>query len=358
MMKKLLLMLMAAVLLLCGAAMAEEPFTFRDGLKWGMSPDEVQAVDGEFVYEYSFGGTDMAVIEEGEHLGLSLDMRYLFIGDQLCCFAVDATMVDQVASLRDAATAAYGEPTNEAVPYLVNKYLTNYGLTPTATWMPAEDVYVAMIELGYDMTSLYYFDTDVDFWAAESGEEPETAPVETETADDDIDNLETDAYYLVQALTILTHKLEDASMLVTQTVTETGIISNEIMMSETEVAAGVYIDYTYEASFGVDLSKTTIEIKDSKIIMHLPEMIFYDSIRMDAIERKTGASTWIQHSDEEVQALLDARKVECRNSYLTGDYLVELRAASERAVDKTIAEWIKEIDSGITIEYRWPDQAE
>lgn len=158
----------------------------------------------------------------------------------------------------------------------------------------------------------------------------------------------------------LSRKLEDASMLVTKTVTETGVISDEKMMSDTEVAAAVYIDYTYAASFGVDLSKARIDIDGSKIIMHLPEpeMIFTDSIHQDAIERKAVASTWVKHSDEEVQALLDERQVECRNSYLTGDYLVELRAASERAVDKTIAEWIKEINSDITIEYRWPDQAE
>lgn len=158
----------------------------------------------------------------------------------------------------------------------------------------------------------------------------------------------------------LSRKLEDASMLVTKTVTETGVISDEKMMSKTEVASGVYIDYTYAASFGVDLSKTTLEISGSRIIMHLPEpeMIFADSIRMDAIERKSVANTWIKHSDEEVQALLDERQVECRNAYLTGDYMQELREASERAVDKTIAEWIKEIDSSITIEYRWPDQAE
>lgn len=158
----------------------------------------------------------------------------------------------------------------------------------------------------------------------------------------------------------LSRKLEDASMLVTKTVSEKGVISDEIMMSKTEVAAAVYIDYAYAASFGVDLSKTRIEMTGSKIIMHLPEpeMIFADSIRMDAIERKAVASTWIKHSDEDIQALLDERKVECRNSYLTGEYMQELRAASERAVDKTIAEWIKEIDSSITIEYRWPDQAE
>lgn len=158
----------------------------------------------------------------------------------------------------------------------------------------------------------------------------------------------------------LSRKLEDASMLVTKTVTETGVISDEKMMSKTEVAAAVYIDYTYAASFGVDLSKTSIELDGSKIIMHLPEpeLIFVDSIHQDAIERKAVANTWVKHTDEEVQALLDERKIECRNVYLSGEYMEELRAASERAVDKTIAEWLKEIDSSITIEYRWAEQAE
>jgi len=100
-MKKLLLMLMATVLLLCGAAMAEEPFTFREGLQWGMSPDEVQAAEGqEFTESYEFGSRmSMAIIDDGEHLGVEMDLRYLFVDGQLCCLAVDTTMVDQTACL-------------------------------------------------------------------------------------------------------------------------------------------------------------------------------------------------------------------------------------------------------------------
>lgn len=164
----------------------------------------------------------------------------------------------------------------------------------------------------------------------------------------------------IRVAATLSRKLEDASMLVTKTVTETGVISDEKMMSDTEVAAAVYIDYTYAASFGVDLSRTRIETTSTKIIMHLPEpeLIFVDSIHQDAIERKAVANTWVKHSDEEVQQLLDDQKGKCREAYLTGEYMQELRAASERAVDTTIAEWIKEIDSRLTIEYRWPEQAE
>lgn len=187
-MEKLLVMLLATVLLLCGAAMAEEPFTFRDGLKWGMSPDEVQAVEGVFDDEYSFGSTDMAIIEEGSFEGIDCTLQYMFVDNKFCAFAVgprydaDSLTQQELEQITAYLTAAYGEPAPaDAVPYLIDKFITNSGVEIVTGWQPAEDIYITLIDT-YATTALYYFDTDVDFWAAESGEEPETASVETETA--------------------------------------------------------------------------------------------------------------------------------------------------------------------------------
>lgn len=190
MMKKLLVMLLAAVLL-CGAAMAEEPFSFRDGLKWGMSPDEVQAVEGEFDDKYSFGGTDMALIEEGNYEGIDCMLQYMFIDNKFCAFAVgprydaDSLTQQELEQITAYLTAAYGEPAPAgAVPYLIDKFITNSGVEIVTGWQPTKDVYIALIDT-YETTALYYFDPSVDFWAAENGEEPETAPAETETAADE-----------------------------------------------------------------------------------------------------------------------------------------------------------------------------
>lgn len=199
-MKKLLVMLLATVLLLCGAAMAEEPFTFRDGLKWGMSPDEVQAVEGEFDDEYSFGGTNMALIEEGNYEGIDCMLQYMFIDNKFCAFAVgprydaDSLTQQELEQIAAYLTAAYGEPAPAgAVPYLIDKFITNSGVEIVTGWQPTEDVYIALIDT-YETTALYYFDPSVDFWAAENGEEPETAPAET-AADEAAEPIDVFAFF-------------------------------------------------------------------------------------------------------------------------------------------------------------------
>lgn len=180
-MKKLFMMLLAAVLL-CGAALAEETFSFREGLQWGMSPDEVQAIEGEFDDLYNTGGTeDIALIYGGQYGDLTTDLRYMFVNNRLCAFAVDATDPKDTEALSQSLTAEYGEPV-DAVPYLVDKFVTNSEVEIIRGWQPAADAYIALIGTDGIAFGLFYFDPSVDFWAAENGEEPETDPAEAPAA--------------------------------------------------------------------------------------------------------------------------------------------------------------------------------
>lgn len=185
-MKKLFVMLLATVLLLCGAAMAEEAFTFRDGLQWGMSPDEVQAVEGEFDDLYDYSDTeDIALIYEGQYGDLTTELRYMFVNGRFCAFAVNTTVLYDYAALSQTLTDAYGEPV-DAAPYLVDKFVSNSEVEVIKGWQPAADAYIALIGMDGAAFGLYYFDPSVDFWAAENDLEPETAPEETGSAPVDV----------------------------------------------------------------------------------------------------------------------------------------------------------------------------
>ena len=113
----LMAMLLAASLMISGAAMAEQYVPVTDGFKFGMSQDELIAALGggryETDYEHTRGGVDYAEVET-EHQsiqGLPADIMYRFVDDRLAAVCIDYEdgfgVYEQVkAALEDAYGAA------------------------------------------------------------------------------------------------------------------------------------------------------------------------------------------------------------------------------------------------------------
>ena len=116
-MKKLLAFL-AALCLLCAAALAEEPvFTFRSGVTFGLNMDQVMEAETvpyhEIDNERTKGPVSFAELEYEDvtENGMKADLKYLFVGNELVAIQVSYDTEDRGISyeaVRDALEKAYG----------------------------------------------------------------------------------------------------------------------------------------------------------------------------------------------------------------------------------------------------------
>jgi hypothetical protein len=154
----------------------------------------------------------------------------------------------------------------------------------------------------------------------------------------------------VKTSMILASKLEESSRLETMKVQDDGAINYEIKAAFLGTVAQINLTYRYEASFGIDLSKVEMRVSDTVITFLLPSPeLIQDSLTPAEIYKD---DFWFPgFSESDFQDLLEKEKVECRANYLCGDKLEQLWEASQKALEKTVAVWLKEIDSSIVTRF-------
>lgn len=148
---------------------------------------------------------------------------------------------------------------------------------------------------------------------------------------------------------ILSQRFEESARLETLKIEEEGVISSSTSALFLGKVQQVDIRYLYEASFGVDLRKVTMEQEGNRLILTLPPVeVLADSLTPLSIERR---DFWYPLKDRQRQALLDQQRIECRDRFL------QEQAASEdawrqtcRMFDETIAQWVDSL-SGVRITY-------
>lgn len=111
-MKRAIALLLA--LLLAGCAFAEEAgFSFRGGVRWGMSADEVLEIEGEPPFEAEReSGLDVIVIEGAMHENSECALRYYFFDDSLTMAEIEYDTEAGPATfeaLADSLSGRYGE---------------------------------------------------------------------------------------------------------------------------------------------------------------------------------------------------------------------------------------------------------
>lgn len=205
-MKKLVSVLLVLMMLLAGsAAFAESSFSFRGGLHWGMTLEELIAVEGvqpASTEEYTYHITK-AVFENMTVSSYNCTITYWFVDGGLAQSEIllnrgwnyfDFKKPQIVTDLGNALAYAYGEAADmnaEADPKLLTAYEAIMDGKPTSGiiyansinydklycyWLPAADSAIAIV--GHDEAMfLHYVNVDIDWVNALNEAAPVITPV-------------------------------------------------------------------------------------------------------------------------------------------------------------------------------------
>ena len=173
------------ILLTCAACAKDSVFTFRNGLRWGMTPDEVLAAKNRTHYTDTEQISRSALACELDDLTVSkftADLSYLLVGGKLAGVHVNPHLfiskdTEAAEYLKQALIAVYGEvdatlPASSAITALmnINDWQLMYG------WHPADGTYVGVFNWRGNMR-IGYYDATVNIAAEiETGEVYDTTP--------------------------------------------------------------------------------------------------------------------------------------------------------------------------------------
>lgn len=153
----------------------------------------------------------------------------------------------------------------------------------------------------------------------------------------------------IRASVILSQQFSQRTHLETLHITEDGSLNYEIKAAFLGTVASITADYTYEGSFGIDLSQIIFSRSGSELTLTLPapELLLDTLTPSDA----TVNTTLYPYLDEnDYQRVLDEQKETCRARYLSGDESERLWDATIAALEETISTWLA--DNGhLTIRY-------
>lgn len=169
-MKKIVALLMVALALCVGFALAEESsFTFRNGLYWGMSPEEVLAAEGRSAFDVEYinrsQGTSQCLLQNVSIGSFQAEIVFNFLEERLISAAIVPEATD-AATLEQMMYLVYGQPDTGAI--------TRENVT--AAWQIAPNAYVCVVEDMTDGVYLCYFDAEAGLPTALYGAVPTATP--------------------------------------------------------------------------------------------------------------------------------------------------------------------------------------
>lgn len=151
----------------------------------------------------------------------------------------------------------------------------------------------------------------------------------------------------IKASAVIAEKLQNSARLETLRVEEEGVLNYSVKPAFLPAVAEITARYKYEASFGVDLSKVTIQIAGSHVTFVLPQHeVIQDSLTPTEIYRDDYWYPWIK--DEKYEKLFEDERIKRRNDYLNGEKESALWTATVDAFEKTIAPWLLNLNGQLT----------
>ncbi len=151
----------------------------------------------------------------------------------------------------------------------------------------------------------------------------------------------------IKTSAIIASKLENSSRLETLRVEEEGVLDYSVKPAFLPTVAEITAKYRYEASFGVDLSKVTIELAGDHLTFILPPLeLIQDSITPTEIYRDDYWYPWIK--DEKYEKLFEDERKTRREVYLRGEQSTALWEATTAAFEKTIVAWMQELNTQLS----------
>lgn len=151
----------------------------------------------------------------------------------------------------------------------------------------------------------------------------------------------------LKASAIIASKLENSARLETLRVEEEGVLDYSVKPAFLPTVAEITAKYRYEASFGVDLSKVTIDLTGNHLTFILPPAeLIQDCITPTEIYRDDYWYPWIK--DAKYEKLFEDERVARREVYLSGEQSAALWEATTAAFEKTIIAWMQELNTPLT----------
>lgn len=159
----------------------------------------------------------------------------------------------------------------------------------------------------------------------------------------------------IKTSAILAAKLQDTARLETLQVEEDGVLHYDIKAALLGSVASINMQYRYEASFGLDLTRVGIQRNGASLTLLLPQPeLILDGLRPIEVIRD---DFWYPgFSDADYETLLENERQSRREVYLSGDKKQRLYDASVSALDRTIKAWMEEISPGVQLQYAWAEQ--
>ncbi len=154
----------------------------------------------------------------------------------------------------------------------------------------------------------------------------------------------------IKTSAVLASKLQNSARLETMTVCEEGVIDERItILGNTEIGS-ISVKYQYNASFGIDLQKVTMQVTGDTITFLMPEPeLLQDSLTPLETYRD---DFWVVNLDDNaVQKLINDERAARTNTYLMGENADALWQTTIRMFEETIGSWMKNAGNGVTLRY-------
>ena len=146
---------------------------------------------------------------------------------------------------------------------------------------------------------------------------------------------------------VIAAKLENSARLETLRVEEEGVLDYSVKPAFLPAVAEITAKYRYEASFGVDLSKVTIQLTDNQLTFILPPAeLIQDHLTPMEIYRDDYWYPWIK--DEKYEKLFEDERLARREVYLNGEKQAVLWEATVSAFEDTIFTWMQELNTHLS----------
>lgn len=158
----------------------------------------------------------------------------------------------------------------------------------------------------------------------------------------------------IRSAAILSQQMQDSARLETMVVTGEGVMNAERKALLIGTVSSANISYSYEGSFGIDLSRVQVSVRGNQLTLLLPQPeALMDTVSIEDSYRDGFLDSQVRFSDKELQELLDVEKVKFREQYLSGEYAQTLKDKSIEMLETTISAWLRQANSRCTVTYEW-----
>ena len=165
-MKRRIALVLVMTLMGCAALAEAQAFSFRDGVAWGMTQDEVLAAEGNPEYK-SFNANDGMTgieIDDAAIAGVEADLMYNFMNGSLvmCGYEFDAEDIT-VDALAEQLASEYGPESEADYAAVVEVYNIMFGAGGmTEEFLTEREAHCWTLEDGTILLLVAYSDDDLD----------------------------------------------------------------------------------------------------------------------------------------------------------------------------------------------------